>query len=64
LIRDIGRELDSAAHMVELVREKQMQFVLGKDTLEVEDLSVECVTQALEKYRFMLAQKMNNEGEE
>ncbi|CAG8468628.1 6197_t:CDS:2 [Paraglomus occultum] len=39
LIRDIAMELDTAAHLVDLVRTRQAEFILGENTTEFEDLA-------------------------
>ena|SRR6185312_14786546 len=38
LIRDIATELDTAAHLVDLVRTRQAEFILGENTTKFEDL--------------------------
>ncbi|CAG8453382.1 4880_t:CDS:2 [Acaulospora morrowiae] len=51
LVHDIGRGLNSEAHVVELERLQQGDFKLGVNTIEWNDcLNVDSITEALEKY--------------
>ncbi|KAK9702378.1 pseudouridine synthase pus4, variant 2 [Basidiobolus ranarum] len=58
LIYDIGEQLDSAAHMVQLKRTEQGGFVLGKDTLELEECcDIDKIRDAINHSKTLLSQK-------